>query len=106
MSKSRKHLKRRNTSKKKTFKIEFKEMILTIKAMDSRSALRKAYRSRIQHHHNQIISVNSIVNSLKKLIKKITPQTKNQKESLNYNEKRLKKLEDNYPFIDEFKLVW
>ncbi len=106
MSKSRKHLKRRNLSNKKVFHIGYKNTIKTIKALDSRTALNKDYRLAIKHHEIHLKSLKTSISSLIKLVKKITPKTESQKKVLENRKKEKKHLKANKPMFDKFKLMY
>ena len=65
MSKSRKHLKRRETSKKKTFKISTPRGITIIKSLDAQCAIIKAYKLARKRHHNRWAYLSKILKTPK-----------------------------------------
>ena len=107
MSKSRLHLRRRKTSKQKTFSVKFRGILLRIKAMDSQSALHKAFRKTSKYHKEKVGLLESGINAVLKFVKKSKkPQTDKQKVILKDSKERKKVLEGSFPLYNEFKLTW
>lgn len=61
MSKSRKHLKRRNTSKKKTFRIQTPSGISSIKAVNGQCAVKIVHRKALKTWRNSWAYISKII---------------------------------------------
>lgn len=107
MSKSRLHLGRRKTSKQKAFKFEIRGFTITVKGLDSRSALNKAFCKFKRFHAFRLSKLESGISYILKTIKKAgKPQTDQQKKYLKKNRDKKKFLVGNPPRLGELRLVW
>ena len=107
MSKSRAKLSRRKVSKQKTFKFEIRGFKITVKGLNSRSALSKAFRRFERFHGTKLSNLEAGISSILRTIKKAgKPQTDEQKEILKERRDKKKFLTKNYPSVGELKLVW
>ena len=109
--KSRKHLKRRKRSQKKMFKVESNGTVISVKALDSRAALGKAFRKfeglRKSHLNQTKRSIKYLLDLVKKLKKPQTEaQIKTQEKSLKINKAKKEHLENLSISHSLLKLVW
>lgn len=107
MSKSKTHLGRRRTSQQKTFKFEIRGFKITVKGLNSRSALNKAFRKFERFHTSKLSKLESGIGYALKAIKKAgKPQTDEQKDYLKKKRASKKFLVANPPSVHDLKLVW
>ena len=106
MPKSKTHIKRRKTSKKKRFLVERNEIITPVKALDSRCALHKVYRRKYKSHEIRIENAEKTINRLFKFVKRLGSKALKQKEDLAVKKEAKINLENNFPEFYQFKIVF